>query len=846
MNLQRKTSLSGKEIVPPAINRLSGCIRCILSLAITGGYFITGNAFADEYYFDPALLETSKSGQQPVDLSLFSQKHAQQPGEYAVDVFINDKKTRRQTVLFVSAANQQLQPQFTLGQLRELGFKVDETPGLAGAEDSQRVPDLAGVVPGCAATFDFNHSKLKLNVPQIALYRDARGYVDPSRWDSGVPVLFTSYSFTGSQSRYGNGDRSERQYMNLQNGMNLGPWRLRNYSTWSHSDDDTRWDSINSWLQRDITSLKSQLVIGESATEGAIFPGYQFTGARLYSDDSMLPNSQKGFAPTIRGIAHSSAIVTVRQNGYILYQSNVPAGAFEINDLYPSSFGGDLDVSIEEADGTVRHFVQPFSSLPVMQRPGHMKYSLTAGRFRAAQSSDSNEPKFIESTGIYGLSNALTLYGGVLASEHYQSQTLGIGSTLGAIGALSMDVGRADTRFDDGEKYTGYDWRIQYIKDLPETGTSISLGYYRYTSQGYFNFSDANVRDIDTTYRQKSETQFSINQNLMNGVSLYASGSQREYWNHHQKDNNVSVGLNGNLFGISYNLSGQFTDASDRDSDRSLSLSFSVPLDRWLPHAQATWRVTDDKNSAAQHEVGINGSLLEDNRLSYSLKQRMSDDRDSTGSSVSGNYRSAFGTLSSSYDYAPESRQFGYGLSGGIVAHRHGITLSQPLGNAFALIDANGASGIRVKNYPGIATDYFGNAVIPFLTPYQENRIALETTTMPDDVDVTETAKIVVPGQGAAVTAWFNAQTGRRILLSVTDASGAPLPFGAMANNETDARQSIVDEGGVLYLTGVNSQPQTWTVRWGNEAHQQCRFTYSLPENAQSTSSVLKDAIACR
>ena len=94
----------------------------------------------------------------------------------------------------------------------------------------------------------------------------------------------------------------------------------------AHSDNDTRWDSINSWLQRDIKSLKSQLVIGESATEGTVFSSYQFTGVRLYSDETMLPNSQRGFAPTIRGIANTSAIITVRQNDYIIYQSNVRRG----------------------------------------------------------------------------------------------------------------------------------------------------------------------------------------------------------------------------------------------------------------------------------------------------------------------------------------------------------------------------------------------------------------------------------------------------------------------------------------------------------------------------------------
>lgn len=37
----------------------------------------------------------------------------------------------------------------------------------------------------------------------------------------------------------------------------------------------------------------------------------------------MLPDSQKGFAPTIRGIARTNAQVTVRQNGYVLYQTYV-------------------------------------------------------------------------------------------------------------------------------------------------------------------------------------------------------------------------------------------------------------------------------------------------------------------------------------------------------------------------------------------------------------------------------------------------------------------------------------------------------------------------------------------
>lgn len=837
-----KINAAKKNPPPWAIKTLA----CWIKIAFSSGCLVTGCAWADDYYFDPSLLETSKSGQHAVDLSTFSRKNAQLPGEYIVDIYVNKKKLDQRRIPFVANDNNQLVPQFTIGQLREFGVKVDKYPPLVGLDSQALATDLEKVIPGYSSALDINHGRLNLSVPQTALYRDARDYIDPSRWDSGTPVLFTNYSFTGSQSRYDSGDSNERQYLNMQNGANIGPWRLRNYSTWSRDRNSSHWDSINSWLQRDIKPLKSQLVIGENATDGSVFPSYQFTGARLYSDESMQPNSLRGFAPTIRGIANSSAIITVRQNGYTIYQSNVPAGEFEINDLYPSAFSGDLDVTIEEADGTTRHFTQPFSALPMMQRPGHIKYSATAGRFRADNARDSKQPEFVESTISYGLSNMLTLYSGLTVSEDYRALALGIGSTLGALGAISMDIGKADTQFDNGDSDSGYAWRTQYIKDLVETGTSLSLGYYRYSSTGYFSFADANQKNITSNDRLRNEIQLSVSQNIYDGISFYTSGSQQEYWNSTQKDNNLSVGLNGSLWGIGYNLSGQFTDYNDRESDRSLSLSISIPLDRWLSHTQASYRVTSQKNESTQQEIGLNGSALEDRRLSYSLRQRQSADNDRTGSSLYGSYRSAYGTLNAGYDYSANSRQLSYGLSGGIVAHRHGVTLSQPLGSAFALVDANGASGVRVKNYPGIATDPFGYAVIPYLTPYQENRIMLDTTMMPDNVDVTETVQIVVPDKGAAVTARFNAQTGYRVLVKLTDGQGRALPFGAMANNVNQQQPGIVDEGGLLYITGVNSQPQTWTVSWGSQLDQQCQFAFSLPESNKRQASVLSGSAQCR
>ncbi len=104
------------------------------------------------------------------------------------------------------------------------------------------------------------------------------------------------------------------------------------------NDQASSWNTISSYLQRDIKALKSQLLLGESATSGSIFSSYTFTGVQLASDDNMLPETASADLPQRYAVSQTERNRdAIRQNGYVIYQSNVPAGAFEINDLYPSS-----------------------------------------------------------------------------------------------------------------------------------------------------------------------------------------------------------------------------------------------------------------------------------------------------------------------------------------------------------------------------------------------------------------------------------------------------------------------------------------------------------------------------
>ncbi len=53
------------------------------------------------------------------------------------------------------------------------------------------------------------------------------------------------------------------------------------------------------------------------------------------------------------------------------------------------------------------------------------------------------------------------------------------------------------------------------------------------------------------------------------------------------------------------------------------------------------------------------------------------------------------------YGYDRHRRQVNYGVQGGVLVHQNGVTLSQPLGDTVALVQAPGASGVDVLNQTG-------------------------------------------------------------------------------------------------------------------------------------------------
>ncbi|EFB4139334.1 fimbria/pilus outer membrane usher protein [Escherichia coli O88:H1] len=371
-----------------------------------------------EYYFNPRFLSNDLA--ESVDLSAFTKGREAPPGTYRVDIYLNDEFMASRDITFIADDNNaDLIPCLSTDLLVSLGIKKSALLDNKEHSAEKHVPDNSACTPlqdrlaDASSEFDVGQQHLSLSVPQIYVGRMARGYVSPDLWEEGINAGLLNYSFNGNsinnRSNH-NAGKSNYAYLNLQSGINIGSWRLRDNSTWSYnsgssnSSDSNKWQHINTSAERDIIPLRSRLTVGDSYTDGDIFDSVNFRGLKINSTEAMLPDSQHGFAPVIHGIARGTAQVSVKQNGYDVYQTTVPPGPFTIDDINSAANGGNLQVTIKEADGSIQTLYVPYSSVPVLQRAGYTRYALAMGEYRSGNNLQST-PKFVQAIkvlfGIY-------------------------------------------------------------------------------------------------------------------------------------------------------------------------------------------------------------------------------------------------------------------------------------------------------------------------------------------------------------------------------------------------------------------------------------------------------------
>lgn len=741
------------------------------------------------------------------------------------------------------------------------GAEKPSAPPQADAADATcPVGGVAAMVPYAKEEFDFNKHLLSLTVPQASLGPASRLRTPPQMWNEGMPAILMNYNYSGSQQN-SRGKKSGSDFLGLNGQMNVLGWRVRNDMTWHKSQGQSaEWNASQVYAQHDFAAMGGgQVTVGHTTSSGGGVDSVQFAGVKLDSDEAMLDPTFTTYSPAITGVANSPATVTVRQYGKVIYQQNVPQGPFSLTDFNRSG-NGSVDVEIREADGQTRHFTMAQAQNGGLLRQGGLTWSASAGK--ASNGTGYADDKFVQSGVSYGAWANTTLNGGALLSKDYQAVAVGTSVYAGAWGAVSytLNTARANVSVVPGEQGspTGVSHAVSWSRSFGNTSVGVSWTHAQ--TRDYHSYAELlSMKPLapDETRAQSNGTRDSYSVSLSQSMGLWGSvslsGSRSTSWGSDAVQNNVLLSYNTTVrdigIGVSLGLSttngsdsrydddnggntnAYRTSGSENRTDRTVGVNISLPLGKWLNanSVNGTYSYSRSNGSVSQ-QAGLSGSAL-NGALSYSASQGISGSK--TGNTSVG-YSGRYGSVNGGYSYGGGSNSYSYGVSGGLALHPHGVTLGKQLalsgGNA--LVEVPGVGGLNVGS---AVTDWRGYALVSGLTPYDLNRINVDMTNLPGNVELDASSKNVVPTRGALVAVPFRINKGYRMMLTLSrDKDG--VPFGStvslvQADDSAMPVTGIVGEAGQVYLSGMPAKGQVLAT-WGDGKDNRCTADFSLPDKA--------------
>ena len=753
------------------------------------------------------------------------------PGRYRVSIDINLSFFDSREIDF--AANPQgdeLTPCLSPTLLNDMGVKLDGLEQSVGELDT--CVDIERLIPGATVHMDGGKLTLSLSIPQIAMRRDIAGYVDPQRWDYGINSAFVNYQLSAQQSRNDQTGHNNSHDLYVNSGLNLGVWRLRSNNTFrSDAKGDRTWSRAYTYLQRDLPGAHSQLTLGETFTPGDVFRSVPIRGVQIASDMSMLPDSQQHYAPTIRGVAQTRARLEIRQNGFPVYSTYVSAGPYEINDLTLASGSGELEIILTEADGQVRRFTQPYATLTNLLREGVWRYSASAGRYNAPFDA-TDDSMLWQGTLAIGTRLNSTLYGGLMGNDFYQATTLGIGKSLGSIGALSFDVTRSSAQTEpEKSQHTvqGMSYSVKYGKSF-ETRTNLRFAGYRYSTEGYRDFTEA-VRERSADQRFRGSRRSMLEASVFQDIGLYSSlsliFSQENYWQLDDAQRQFQLNFSSRFNTVSYSLYASQSLNDDEFNERQYGLTISVPLE----FGRSTTATYDLRQNSGQlnHRAALSGRA-QNGLLNYRASAA-SNESGRQSAELSLGYLAPFASLGAGITQGTDFSTLSLNASGALLLHADGLETGPYLGETSGLIHVPNIANVGLLNDSSARTNDRGYALIPYLHPFRINRVILDTDQLDPNVEIDNGVTQVVPRRGAVVKALFPARKVERLLVSTRNQYGTALPFGAQISNADGHVLGIVGQAGQSLLSTVEGQ-QTIHVRWGKTSAEQCQAqfdTHNMP-----------------
>lgn len=816
-------------------------ISILLALCSSGDVKAAGDTGEQDVQFNTDVLDVTD--RQHIDLSHFARSGYVMPGKYTMTLRVNHHELNDVTVIFQAPENDPKgsEPCITSAIAEQIGLKDKMKKQLVWTKGGNCI-DLSSL-PGSKATGNLSDNTLDISIPQAYIEYIADNWDPPSRWDQGIPGFILDYSINGRNNTRAEDKKNEQDLSgNGVVGLNAGAWRLRgdwqgnyNHVTGANQSSYHQLRMSRYYMYRAIGSLRAKLTVGENYLFSDIFDSFRYIGASLISDDSMLPPNLRGYAPEVSGVAKTDAKVTVMQQGRVLYETQVPAGPFRIQDL-SSAVSGALDVQVREQDGSVHTFRVNTSNIPYLTRPGLVRYKMAIGK-PSDYSRETRGPAFANGEFSWGVNNGWSLYGGSVLAGDYNAVSGGIGRDLLSFGAISADITQSRARFTHRGDKIGESYKLSYSKRFEEYDSQVTFAGYRFSERDYLSMSQfLELRYNGTSYGQGKELYtLSFNKQFESiGLSGYLNYSHQTYWDRPANDSyTFSVAKYFDIMrlkNLSLNLTAYRT-VYNKTNDDGGYLTLSVP---WGNGGSISYD-SQYYRSGSVHSLSLNERI--DNNSNYQVSAGVGSDGHSN---VSGYYTRDGDLTSMTVNASYNDRQysaFGMSLQGGLTGTAKGMALHRvnTIGATRMLIDTDGVADVPLIGNGALNHSNFrGKAVIGDLNSYYRSSVHIDLDKLSDNIDAPRSVVQGALTEGAIGYRKLGVVSGEKAMAKIGLADGSSPPFGAIVENSRGYQTGIVNDDGRIWLTGINAG-ERMLVKW--DGQEKCNIT--LPEPLPSLTSGL-------
>ncbi|RZT36314.1 fimbria/pilus outer membrane usher protein [Cupriavidus agavae] len=674
--------------------------------------------------------------------------------------------------------------------------------------------DFRAAWPATVVTLKPNSATVDLLVPTDALQMESGAQSD---FHTGGTAALLNYDLLATRSHT---DGSTTRYFSAANefGFNAGDWIIRNRNMYSNDGNTSDFSHLYAYAQRTFARQEAVFQAGEINVGNSIFPGPSIVGAQWFPEMALRRDTGPG--TSIDGIAQTQARIEVRQAGTVIYTTMVPPGPFTLTNVPLLNGSNDVEVTVIEATGDSRRFTVPAAQLNSGSLGVTPGYALAVGKLRELGGDALVKPWMATATGTWRAARNIGLTGGLMVGTQYQGAGFGVDARVFAnttnlsLRTLLSNATRENLR--GGQLTASASSTLGPMFSINGTVTQETPGYRSLTDTTL----DTTADWISSHYRGQYTAGVSFNHPALGGMTV---NYNRSVLFSHETTQRITAswGKTFKYATVSLSLEKGIGGGSS-DTGNSVYFSVSIPLGKRSVRAYVN-RISGETRPGVTYNDAVSDIF------NYSLNAEGRPSDNSAAGSANASITPYYTRLNLGVSqYGSDSTSYNASLTGGLVAHRHGVTFSPyPVGDTFGIASLGDVSGIKIATPQGpVWTDPWGQAVISNAPAYVTSSVEIATRTLPRNIDVTNAFRQIRPGRGSVSFVDFDVIKVRRLLLHTVDDTGQPLPRNATVVDAEGTFLTTVLNDGSIFLSNTAAAGGMQVIRADGTA---CALDFKMP-----------------